>query len=75
MIPDNLFEATFNQIQTKYNVKVTLEPKMINGTNVNVTVSNREKYLGKMGNPNIIGSISYILVCFSNLSMCFLRHL
>lgn len=55
MIPDNLFEATFSQVQTKYRVNEITEQRLVNGTAKNITVRKTEKYLGKMSNPNIIG--------------------
>ncbi|KAL4220663.1 Solute carrier 1 (high affinity aspartate glutamate transporter) [Mactra antiquata] len=55
IIPDNLFEATFAQTQTKYEVTKTTGTSQ--NTTLNGTVTAVTKYLGKMGNPNIIGLI------------------
>ncbi|XP_060600908.1 excitatory amino acid transporter-like [Ruditapes philippinarum] len=57
IIPENLFESTFSQTQTMYNVKdKIIEVNTTTGMK-NETVKHVSKYLGKMGNPNIIGLI------------------
>lgn len=56
VIPDNLFEATFAQTQTKYMVSDKLAIVPSNNGTQNETVKEVTKYLGKMGNPNIIGN-------------------
>jgi len=55
IIPDNLFEATFSQIQTKYRTSKSLV--LVNGTDglQNETVVTRTKYFGRTENANIIG--------------------
>jgi len=57
IIPDNLFEATFSQTQTKYRTTEKIIEDNSTGTILNRTVIETTKYLGKMGNPNIIGLI------------------
>ncbi|XP_053403402.1 excitatory amino acid transporter-like [Mercenaria mercenaria] len=57
IIPENLFESTFSQTQTMYKVKnKIIEVNTTDGLK-NETVKEVSKYLGKMGNPNIIGLI------------------
>ena len=56
VIPENLFQSTFSQTQTKYKVdKNIIERNTTNGT-IEVTERKVTKYLGEMGNPNIIGT-------------------
>lgn len=57
IIPENLFQATFAQTQTKYKVSnYTIERNTTNGTEKEI-VRDVKKHLGTMGNPNIIGLI------------------
>lgn len=56
IIPDNLFESTFSQTQTMYNVKIVTK-KNISDEIQNVTAKEVSKFLGKTNNPNIIGLI------------------
>lgn len=67
MIPDNLFEATFSQVQTKYRTKEVIELKMENSSSKNVTSHTRQSYLGKMGNPNIIGECLVSVCGYKNI--------
>lgn len=69
MIPDNLFEATFSQVQTKYRTKEVIELKTENGSSNNITSRTiTQSYLGKMGNPNIIGEC-FASVCGSEMNI------
>lgn len=57
VIPENLFHATFAQTQTKYKGdEIEVERNTTNGTIIE-TQKKVTKYLGTMGNPNIIGLI------------------
>lgn len=57
IIPENLFESTFSQTQTLYKVEdKIIEVNTTDGLK-NETTKKVTKYLGKMGNPNIIGLI------------------
>ena len=57
IIPDNLFEATFAQTQTKYKVDEQYVVENSTGEVRNATIKHVKKYLGRMENANIIGNL------------------
>ncbi|XP_052782346.1 excitatory amino acid transporter-like [Mya arenaria] len=57
IIPDNLFEATFAQTQTKYKIETRLVEVNTTDGIKNETMKTTKRYLGKMDNANIIGLI------------------
>ena len=61
IIPENLFHATFAQTQTKYKREnIEVERNTTNGTVIE-TQKQVTKYLGTMGNPNIIGMCCFLI--------------
>ena len=61
IIPENLFHATFAQTQTKYKREnIDVERNTTNGTVIE-TQKQVTKYLGTMGNPNIIGMCCFLI--------------
>ncbi|WAR28105.1 EAA2-like protein [Mya arenaria] len=62
IIPDNLFEATFAQTQTKYKIETRLVEVNTTDGIKNETMKTTKRYLGKMDNANIIVSDTVIVV-------------